>query len=74
MANERMYVLHVPSGGYCYLAKRMGWGWYGLRDAEARLTALFSAQEHCELEGDQDAFVIAFEGDPRLKTLIKARE
>ena len=65
MANERMYILHVPSGGYCFLAKRMGWGWYDV-NAE-RIRALFGAMEEGALEGDQDALVIAFEGDTRLK-------
>lgn len=65
MANERMYILHVPSGGYCFLAKRMGWGWYNV-DGD-RIRALFAALEECELDGDQDAFEIAFDGDTRLK-------
>lgn len=71
MANERMYILHVPSGGYCFLAKRMGWGWYNVDDE--RIKCLFTAMEEGELEGDQDALVIAFEGDPRLKRPTRPR-
>lgn len=71
MANERMYILHVPSGGYCFLAKRMGWGWYNVDDE--RIKCLFTAMEECELEGDQDALVIAFDGDSRLKRPIRPR-
>ena len=71
MANERIYILHVPSGGYCFLAKRMGWGWYNVDDE--RIKCLFAAMEEGELEGDQDALVIAFDGDPRLKRPTRPR-
>lgn len=66
MANERMFLLHEPSGFYVPLGKRMGWGWYGPPEAE-RIQRLFDAVETQEAEGDQDCFVLAFDGDPRLK-------
>ena len=41
MANNRMFLLHRPSGKAVYLGKRMGWGWYAVRwkttKASARL-------------------------------------
>ena len=75
MANERMFLLHEPSGFYVYLAKRMGWGWYGVPDAlnEAML-ALFDLVERQIAEGNQDQFVIAMDGDERLKVLLAIKD
>lgn len=71
MANERMYLLHTDSGYYVPLGKRMGWGWYGLPDdAHRRIKKLYSMVESQEAEGDQDAFVVAFENDSRLKANV----
>ena len=68
MANERMFLLHEPSGCYVPLGKRMGWGWYGTPEAiRERILKLFEMVESQEAEGDQDAFIVAFEGDQRLK-------
>lgn len=71
MADERMYLLHEPSGFNVYLGKRMGWGWYGVPDnLNERVQKLYDMVESQEAEGDQDAFIIAFESDPRLKDTI----
>ena len=71
MANERMYLLHEPSGYFVYLGKRMGWGWYDapayLRD---NITKLYELIEYQIAEGNQDAFIICFDNDQRLKHLV----
>ncbi len=72
MANERMYLLHADSGYYVPLGRRMGWGWYGVpEEVGRRIQTLYDFVESQEAEGDQDAFVVAFEGDERLKTNVK---
>jgi hypothetical protein len=70
MANERMYLLHTPSGCYAYMAKRMGWGWYDTDDTAKDIEALFSRMGSGEMGSDQDAFVIAFDEDERLITQV----
>lgn len=71
MANERMYLLHEPSGFYVPLGKRMGWGWYGVPvDIGFHIRSLYELVECQEAEGDQDAFVVAFEGDDRLRVSV----
>lgn len=70
MANERMFLLHEPSGFYVPLGKRMGWGYYNAPKGE-RIQRLFDMVESQEAYGDQDAFVVAFEGDQRLKVNVK---
>jgi hypothetical protein len=71
MANERMYILHRPSGYGAFLAKRMGWGWYNYTENTAeQVQRLFTAIEEQYAQGDQDDLELVFEGDPRLKTLI----
>lgn len=62
MANNRMYLLHRPTGKAVYLGKRMGYGWYGTPENVAeRIEALFSIVEDGEYEGSQDDFCIALE-------------
>ena len=71
MANQRMFLVHVPSGCYVPLGKRMGWGWYDVpKDLSDRIQKLYKMIESQEAEGDQDDFVIAFESDKRLKKNI----
>ena len=67
MANERMYLLHKPSGYYVYMSKRMGWGWYGV-DVKVidHINLLFEMVESQEATGDQDDFIIALDNDDRL--------
>jgi hypothetical protein len=75
MANERMFLLHAPSGYYVRLGKRMGWGWYGVpQDIAQRIQRLYDLIETQEAEGDQDYLVVAFDGDPRLRTHVEANE
>lgn len=61
MANNRMYLLHRPSGRAVYLGKRMASGWYGapsnVRDA---LEALYEAVERDPGDNGDD-FCIAME-------------
>ena len=66
MANERMYLLHTPSGYHVCIGKRMGWGWYGAPSSEL-VQELFDMVDSQEAAGDQDAFEIALESDPRLE-------
>ena len=71
MANDRMFLLHEPSGYHVYIGKRMGWGWYGIPPAfQKTAQRLFDLVESQEAEGDQDSFVIALEADKRLGILI----
>ena len=71
MANERMYLLHEPSGYGVYMGKRMGWGWY---DVPAILPHLIQhLHEIVELEAvgdEQDAYIVVLDGDRRLKTVV----
>lgn len=49
MANNRMFLLHVPTGKAVFLGKRMGDVWYGTpEDVAKHITSLF------ELVGDSD--------------------
>ena len=66
-----MYLLHEPSGYYCYLAKRIGWGWYDLDNVQRNMEKLFEEVETQEAYGDQDAFTIALEGDERCKHIVR---
>lgn len=63
MANNRMYLRHVPTGAAVYLGKRMGGGWYNEPEQSA-LSQLFEyaadngiGQDEFALEfGDSDTF------------------
>ena len=65
MANNRMFLVHRPTGRAIGLAKRMGWGWYVGNPANnnmaQRLTDYFDALEELDYEGLQDDFVLALE-------------
>jgi len=60
-----MVLLHVPSGRYVYIGKRMGWGWYA-PPLEALVQKLYDMVESQEAAGDQDDFAVALEGDARV--------
>jgi len=61
MANNRMYLLHKPTGRAVFLGKRMAWGWYRVPDdIKERLEALFEAVED-DAGTSQDDFAIALE-------------
>lgn len=66
MANNRMYLLHPPSGKAVYIAKRMGFGWYRNRSAESLwrdIMRLFKTLQN-DFPGfaiTQDDFAIAME-------------
>ena len=59
MANNRLFLVHKPTG-YCLLiGKRMGYGWYNpLSKVEDKFTEFF---EKSLEEGDQDDFVLCIE-------------
>lgn len=62
MANNRMFLLHRPTGKAILLGKRMGWGWYGTPENVAeRIEALFTSAENESYDGSQDDFCIALE-------------
>jgi len=72
MANERMFLLHVPSGYSVYLGKRMGWGWYDADESTGpRIQRLFEMVETQQAEGEQDAFAIAFENDIDWQKIVR---
>jgi len=56
MANNRMYLIHKPTGTAVMLGKRMGWGWY-TPPTEDQMTRFFEASE----EANQDDFYLGME-------------
>ena len=61
MANNRMFLLHNPSGLCVYLGKRLAWGWYSVpKDLGKQLQTLFD-HLRANPEGHQDDFVVAVE-------------
>lgn len=63
MANNRMYLLHIPSGKSIRLGKRMGWdGGYYDPPTEDELAQFFAdCSEASTRAADADAFVVEFE-------------
>ena len=67
MANNRMYLVHVPTGVGIFLAKRMAWGWYSSemkdKNLQDRLDKFFEYLEKERIYGDgkQDDFQILME-------------
>lgn len=58
MANNRLWLVHRPSGQSVYLGKRMAVGWHDApADLAQRVAAFF---EKCS-PGDQDDFALAIE-------------
>ena len=62
MANERLYLVHVPSMLGCAIGKRMGFGWY-TNQAVNMDDVLNNFYDEVELNpGDnQDDFILVFE-------------
>lgn len=60
MANNRMFLIHKPSGLGVMLGKRMGWGWYNAPQQE-KLNAFYEYLSDVRAEERQDDFVIAME-------------
>jgi hypothetical protein len=59
MANNRMYLIHRPSGTVLYLGKRLAFGWHG---PIAEVNEFFDATERAEdTQLTQDDFVLAME-------------
>lgn len=61
MANNRMWLLHRPTGKAVFLAKRMGDGWYTKNDALG-LNEFFDHLQNVATDGWMgDDFVLAME-------------
>lgn len=66
MANNRMFLVHIPTGLAAGLGKRMGWGWYMSDETQKkmgdRVALLFEVLEReYAYEGNQDDFAVALE-------------
>lgn len=64
MANNRMYLIHRPTGLGAYLGKRMAGGWYDGQLVGANIQKLYDAVE--PESGFSDDFVIVTERDDSL--------
>ena len=61
MANNRMYLLHRPTGLAICLGKRMAFGWYQAPEAQYMEAFYQHILNHLEKGQDQDDFVLAME-------------
>lgn len=64
MANNRMFLVHVPTGLAAPLGSRLGWGWSGPKTcASCGLERLFEILRDGSViyEGSQDDFAVALE-------------
>ena len=63
MANNRIWLVHRPTGFAVMLGKRMGYGWYLQEEPNQgkRMSDFFKRIEEAEYEGSQDDFVLAIE-------------
>lgn len=62
MANNRLFLVHGPSGLGVMLGKRLGWGWKDAASVD-ELQALFDKVAEGGYEGHQDDFRLIFESD-----------
>lgn len=61
MANNRMFLVHRPTGLRVYLGKRFGWGWKNVpNDLGEQLQKLFDYLRE-NPHGSQDDFLLAME-------------
>ena len=60
MANNRMFLVHLPTGLAVFLGKRMGHGWY-TTDRCTSAQILFDVLESQYFYAGQDDFAIALE-------------
>ena len=69
MANNRLYIVHKPTGKKLYLGKRMGFGWYfhGHFDLNEKIDDFF---DECLGDGDQDDFAIGMD-EPYNESMIE---
>ena len=61
MADNRMWLIHVPSKVGIKLGKRIGWGWYGA-PKESELQRFYTYLMEDQVE-DQDNFELFMESD-----------
>ena len=60
MANNRMFLVHRPTGLSIMLGKRMGWGWYACPKGE-KIQSFFEHLSDELSEPRQDDFILALE-------------
>lgn len=60
MANNRLWLVHRPTGEAVCLGKRMGVGWY-TSDVGKSVADFFSRTEDAGDPADQDDFILAIE-------------
>ncbi len=74
MANNRMYLLHRPSGLAAYLGKHMGAGWYTSKGTRKRVEALFDRAWDWSVdngvEGINEDFCVAMESCDAVDALV----
>lgn len=75
MSNQKMLILHTPSGNAAILSKRGGWGWYGVDQGSViAIDRLMEWVEHnSKSEAEGDAFALVFEGDPRICNVMTSK-
>lgn len=61
MANNRLWLVHRPTGAAVFLGKRMAWGWSGHVEENDAINNFFNFVQNADYEGDQDDFVLAIE-------------
>ena len=62
MANNRLYLIHKPSGERVLLGKRMAWGWYDHGNLSERIEKFFNeAIGDCKTSAEQDDFELELE-------------
>lgn len=71
MADERLYILHVPSGRAVFIAKRFGLHWKQVpENIGTRLKMLLDlVSDENDIETIDD-ITTCFDGDERIKTIL----
>ncbi len=67
MANNRLYLIHRPSGAWVQLGTRMGFGWGSSKfDLNERINNFFQLAKESSDDESQDEFILAMENVPRV--------
>jgi hypothetical protein len=64
MANNRLYLIHNPTGKKFMISKRMGWGWYAKDDIKEKINDYF---DDCADGENQDDFDLMIEDNSNCK-------
>ena len=73
MANNRLFLVHRPTGEAVFLGKRMCGGWYGVPDnVKERIEELFSRIANGS-PGSQDDMVLAMEENDANSSMVCTR-